>query len=187
VATPRAEQPNVVVRRSARRRKTVSAYRDGDSVVVLMPARFSATEERRWITDMLARLAAQDGRRRRGLPGSDAELVVRAKELSELYLEGRVAPVSVRWVTNQHQRWGSCTPGDSSIRLSTRLRDMPAYIVDYVLVHELAHLIVAGHGERFWAWVRRFPQAERARGYLEGVEAAAGLPLDEHCDDTEGS
>ena len=177
------EEPKVVVRRSARRRQTVSAYRDGDRVVVLIPARFNATEEQRWVVDMLRRLDAQDSRRRRGLAGNDADLMLRAGELSRLYLGGRAEPASVRWVTNQRRRWGSCTPCDSSIRLSTRLRDMPAYVVDYVLVHELAHLIVAGHSERFWGWVLRFPQTERARGYLEGVEAAAGLRLDDDCED----
>lgn len=182
-----AEHPKVVVRRSGRRRHTVSAYRDGDSVVVLIPARFSAAAEQRWVADMIRRLDAQDDRRRRGLPGSDADLVMRAKELSESYLEGRAQPASVRWVTNQRRRWGSCTPTDGSIRLSTRLRDMPAYVVDYVLVHELAHLIVAGHGERFWAWVGRYPQTERARGFLEGVEAAAGLALDHECDADPGA
>lgn len=173
--------PRVVVRRSVRRRRTVSAYRDGDRVVVLIPARFSAAEEQRWIADMIRRLDAQDSRRRRGAPGSDADLVVRAQELSERYLDGRARPASVRWVTNQQRRWGSCTPADGTIRLSARLQSLPAYVVDYVLVHELAHLIVAGHGEPFWTWVRRYPQTERARGYLEGVEAAAGLHLDADC------
>jgi len=178
-----ADRREVVVRRSARRRQTVSAYRDGDRVVVLIPARFSATEEQRWVADMLRRLEAQDSRRRRGRPGTDVDLAARATRLSESYLEGRARPASVRWVTNQQRRWGSCTPRDSTIRLSGRLRDMPPYVVDYVLVHELAHLLVPGHGERFWEWVRRYPSAERARGYLEGVEAAAGLALDEDCDD----
>lgn len=179
-------EPKVVVRRSARRRRTVSAYRDGDSVIVLIPARFSAAEEQRWVADMIKRLNAQDGRRRRGQPGSDAELVARARDLSARYLEGRADPTSVRWVGNQRRRWGSCTPTDASIRLSSRLRPMPAYVVDYVLVHELAHLLAAGHDERFWAWVRRYPQADRARGYLEGVEAAAGLTVADDCADDDG-
>ena len=179
----RRVDPKVVVRRSARRRRTVSAYRDGDSVIVLIPARFSVADEQRWVADMIQRLDDQDGRRRRGLPGSDADLVARARELSERYLEGRAEPATVRWVTNQRRRWGSCTPPDASIRLSTRLREMPAYVVDYVLVHELSHLLVAGHDEQFWAWVGRYPQAERARGYLEGVEAVAGLAVDDCGDD----
>jgi hypothetical protein len=81
-------------------------------------------------------------------------------------------------VDNQHRRWGSCTPADRSIRLSSRLRSMPEYVVDYVLVHELAHLIEPSHDPRFWALVARYPRAERARGFLEGVELARHEPGD---------
>jgi len=52
------DEPEVEVRRSARRRRTVTAYRDGGRVVVCLPARFSKAEERRWIDTMLQRLAA---------------------------------------------------------------------------------------------------------------------------------
>jgi len=83
----------------------------------------------------------------------------------------------VRWVDNQGSRWGSCTPIDATIRLSSRLRGMPTWVIDYVLVHELAHLLVPGHGPAFWAEVGRYPRSERARGYLEGVAAVAGLDL----------
>jgi len=163
----------VDVRRSARRRRTVSAYRDGERTVVLIPARLSRAEEREWVTVMLERLARQDAR----LRPSDAQLLTRARELSRQWLDGRARPRSVRWVTNQGGRWGSCTPVDASIRLSTRLQGMPPWVVDYVLVHELAHLIVPGHGPAFWAEVERFPRTERARGFLEGVSATAGLGL----------
>lgn len=67
---------------------------------------------------------------------------------------------------------------DRTIRLSTRLRGMPAWVVDYVLVHELAHLLIPGHGADFWELVGNYPKADRARGYLEGVAAAAHLPLE---------
>jgi hypothetical protein len=80
-------------------------------------------------------------------------------------------------VTNQRSRWGSCTPDDGTIRLSTQLRGMPGWVVDYVLMHELTHLLVPGHGQPFWDLVNRYPRTERARGYLEGVAATAGLPL----------
>ena len=89
-------------------------------------------------------------------------------------------PTSVRWVTNQNGRWGSCTVEDGAIRLSHRLRAMPAYVVDYVLLHELVHLIVPGHGPAFWAELDTYPQTERARGYLDGWSGAlhAGTPDD---------
>jgi predicted metal-dependent hydrolase len=166
-------EPQVEVRRSARRRRTVSAYRDGDRTVVLIPARMSRAEEREWVAVMLERLAKQD----RKLRPTDRDLLARATELSRAWLAGRAKPVSVRWVGNQGSRWGSCTPVDRTIRLSSRLQGMPSWVVDYVLVHELAHLLVPGHGPDFWALVEAFPRTERARGYLEGVSATAGLDL----------
>ncbi|GAA2316775.1 MULTISPECIES: M48 metallopeptidase family protein [Streptomyces] len=162
----------VEVRRSTRRRRTVSAYREGDRTVVLIPARMSEAEERRWVSVMLDKLAAQESKRMLG----DAELAARAEWLSGQYLGGRARPVSVRWVTNQNTRWGSCTPAEGSIRLSHRLQGMPEYVVDYVLLHELAHLLVPGHGRRFWQLLEAYPRTERARGYLEGVVAAGRLP-----------
>jgi predicted metal-dependent hydrolase len=165
----------VEVRRSARRRRTVSAYRDGDRTVVLLPARLSAAEEAHWVRTMLDRLAAKDARR----PAGDDELRRRALALSRRHLDGAARPASVRWVTNQNGRWGSCTPLDATIRLSHRLRELPDWVVDYVLVHELAHLLVPDHSAAFWAHVARYPLAERARGYLLGVAAAhPGLAVD---------
>jgi predicted metal-dependent hydrolase len=166
-------EPTVEVRRSRRRRRTVAAYREDDKVVVLIPARLSRAEEQEWVATMLARLERSEKRRR----PSDAGLERRAAELSERYLDGRARPRTVRWVDNQNSRWGSCTPSDRSIRLSRRLHGMPAWVIDYVLVHELAHLLEAGHTPEFWTWVDRYPKAERAKGFLEGVAAASHLGI----------
>ncbi|MFE7752710.1 M48 family metallopeptidase [Streptomyces sp. NPDC057428] len=162
----------VEVRRSARRSRTVSAYREGDRTIVLIPARMSEAEEQRWVGVMLDKLAAQENKRVIG----DGALAERAERLSTQYLGGRARPASVRWVTNQNTRWGSCTPAEGSIRLSHRLQGMPEYVVDYVLLHELAHLLVPGHGPRFWRLLESYSRTERARGYLEGVAAAERLP-----------
>jgi predicted metal-dependent hydrolase len=164
-------RPEVEVRRSKRRRRTVSAYRDGDRVVVMIPASLSRREEAEWVETMLARLERSEKRRK----PSDADLMKRAKDLNNRYLGGIAMPESVRWVENQQSRWGSCTPGDRTIRLSARLQGMPAWVIDYVLVHELAHLLESGHDEAFWSWVDRYPQAERAKGYLIGWSTAARL------------
>lgn len=164
-----ARKPVVEVRRSERRRRTVSAYRDGERVVVLIPDRFSRAEETEWVDRMLTRLATRQARAGR----SDEDLLARARVLASRYLtEYAVSPASVRWVGNQRFRWGSCTPEDRSIRISERVREMPEWVIDYVLLHELVHLIVPTHGSFFWALVGRYPKAERARGYLEGVSAA---------------
>jgi predicted metal-dependent hydrolase len=172
----RVRKPVVEVRRSQRRRRTVSAYRDGERVVVLIPDRFSRAEETEWVERMLARLAAREERVQRG----DDELAARAQRLTERYLSDharRAVPASVRWVTNQNGRWGSCTPADRTIRISHRIQEMPDWVIDYVLLHELAHLVVPSHSARFWDLVNRYPKAERARGYLEGISAATGLVM----------
>jgi predicted metal-dependent hydrolase len=166
----------VVVRRSARRSRTVSAYREAGQIVVMIPARFSRAEEQKWVAQMVERLGKSQSQRR---PSSDGSLARRAAELSTTYLGGRAQPASVRWVPAMRTRWASCTPADATIRLSTRLQDMPTWVRDYVLVHELAHLLVPGHGPDFWALVSRFPRTERARGYLDGVSAASNLGLAE--------
>ncbi|NJC69571.1 M48 family metallopeptidase [Planosporangium thailandense] len=169
-------KPVVEVRRSQRRRRTVSAYRDGERVVVLIPARFSRAEEREWVDRMLARLDAREQRSRR----TDAALQARAARIVARYLPehaGAARPVSVRWVTNQNGRWGSCTPADGTIRISHRVQEMPDWVIDYVLLHELAHLVVPSHSADFWGLVARYPKTERARGYLEGVSAAACLGM----------
>jgi predicted metal-dependent hydrolase len=155
----------VEIRRSTRRRRTVRAYREGDKVIVLMPAHLSVEEEQSHVRSLVERL---DRRERRVRP-SDAELLARAKVLSDRWLAGRASPSSVRWVTNQNTRWGSCSSNDASIRLSNRLKGMPEWVVDYVLLHELAHLIEPNHGTRFWALVDPFPHAVKAKGFLEGV------------------
>ena len=166
--------PVVEVRRSARRHRTVSAYLDGERVIVLIPARFTRAEERDWVARMVARVTGGETGRRRG---GDAELARRARELSERYLDGRARPASVRWVATMRTRWASCTPNDRTIRLSRTLQELPVWVQDYVLLHELAHLLEPGHGPRFWRLVERYPRAERARGYLDGVSAAAHLPM----------
>lgn len=178
------------VRRSRRRKSTVSAYRDGDRTIVAIPARFTREQEREWVQRMLDRLADSERRRR----PSDEQLARRAADLSARYLDGRARPSSVRWATNQDRRWGSCTLVDGSIRISTRVRGMPGWVLDYVLLHELAHLLHAGHGPEFWKLLEAYPRTERARGFLEGVsfsrdveagQAEPGSPPDAEQDVTE--
>ena len=166
-------EPLVEVRRSRRRRRTVAAYREDDRVVVLIPARMTRAEEREWVDTMLARLERSERRRR----PSDATLMRRARDLNAKYLDGLAVPRTVKWVDNQNSRWGSCTPADRAIRLSRRLEGMPSWVIDYVLVHELAHLLEIGHTPTFWSWVDRYPKAERAKGFLEGVAAASQLGI----------
>ena len=163
-------QPRIDVRRSSRRRRTVTAYREADTIVVLIPARMSKTDEQTYVADMVGKVLAREGRRR--APRGDSDLSDRAAALSMRYLAPQLGfapkPSSVSWVRNQNQRWGSCTPSAGTIRLSHRMQVMPSWVVDYVLVHELAHLVESAHSPRFWRLVNTFTETEKAQGFLEG-------------------
>jgi predicted metal-dependent hydrolase len=104
---------------------------------------------------------------------SDSELFARALELLERYLpDFKVTPVSVVW-RSMSERWGSCTTQDRTIRISDRLNGAPDYVVDYLLVHELIHLEIPDHSERFETLLARFERSDLANAYLEGYEAGA--------------
>lgn len=154
---------DVEIRRSSRRKRTVRAYREGDKIVILMPAHLSPDEEAAHVESLVERIRRQE----RSL--TDDELMQRAASLSAQWLAGRAHPVEVRWVANQFKRWGSCSSDEGTIRLSDRLQGMPPWVVDYVLLHELAHLIEPNHSRRFHALLAEFPHTERAKGFLEGA------------------
>lgn len=182
-SVPGEPGPPVEVRRSSRRRRTVTAFRDQGTIVVLIPQRMSKADEQVFVADMVTKVLAREARSRP--PRSDAELMARARDLVASYLTavpgGGTQPSAVGWVTNQQQRWGSCTPSTGAIRLSHRLQDLPDWVVDYVLVHELAHLVEPSHSTAFWRLVEHYPQAQQARGYLEGYLAGqrrSGHPPD---------
>lgn len=158
-------QPPLEIVRSRRRRRTATAFVRGDRVVVQLPAGMSTGEEERMIRSLVDRVT---GAARAQAAGGDEELTSRAHELADQYVDG-VRPSSVQWSSRMQRRYGSCTPSDGSIRISDELARYPRYVLDYVLVHELAHLVVSGHSRRFHEIVDRFPQAQQARGFLEGV------------------
>lgn len=162
----------VKIIRSKRRRKTVSAREIDGVFIVQAPAGMSDAE----LQPIVQKLQARWSRRRQRQELDDAVLERRARELNRQYFAGKLRWRAVRWVTNQEKRFGSCTPAQGTIRISHRVNAMPAFVRDYVLMHELAHLVEPGHGARFWELVNRFPRAERARGYLMAVGLEALEP-----------
>ena len=155
---------NVEVVRSARRRKTVEAWEVGGVLRVAIPACMSRAEEQHWVGEMVRRFE-----RRRS--SDHIDLRARVAALARRYELPH--PVSVEWSDRQRSLWGSCTPAQRSIRLASRLAREPGWVLDYVIVHELAHLVEAAHGPEFWALVNRYPRTERARGWLmaKGLDA----------------
>jgi predicted metal-dependent hydrolase len=170
---PTLFHPDVEVRVSKRRKKTAAAHWEGDRIVVVVPTHLRGADLDAMIVELSGRLA----RHRPHLHTSDEQLLQRAVALGSRYLDG-VAPTSIRWSTNQTKRWGSCTKQTGEIRISDRLRVAPDWVLDAVLVHELAHLIEPNHSPRFRALEQRYPRREEADVYLAGY--ALGLHMAEH-------
>ena len=147
----------VEVIRSAKRRKTVSASIVDGRVVVRMPTFMTKAQEAEYVASLVAKLERQ---RRSEV----VDLPARAATLARRYR--LPTPSSIRFVSNQSTRWGSCTPSTKEIRLSDRIAAFPGWVLDAVIVHELAHLVHLHHDAAFWELAHRYPKTERAYGFL---------------------
>lgn len=165
---PGISEGEIVVIRSTRRKKNISAYRQGGRIVVSIPARMSKADEREMVPQMVAKIRAQEA----AATMSEETLQARVDELlTELAPEITLRPSSINW-RGMRERWGSCTGIDRTIRISDRLKGAPDYVVDYVLFHEAIHLQHFDHGPEFKALLARFPREDQAEAYLSGYEAA---------------
>ncbi|MFE2656574.1 MULTISPECIES: M48 family metallopeptidase [unclassified Brevibacterium] len=155
----------IVVRRSARRKKTIAVSKEIDTYVLSAPTRYSVESNIASLTDLFNRLAAKDH-------SSAADLAEIAEELSCRYFGGRLRPASIRWVTNQNlSRWASTTTSSGDIRISHRLQSVPRWVLETVIVHELAHLQIGPHSKEFHALADRHPRQAEAKLYLDGFSA----------------
>jgi predicted metal-dependent hydrolase len=161
-----APAPRIEIRPSTRRRKTVEAHWEGDTVVVGVPHRMSKRLQREYADELAAKLIAARAVSR----PTDEALTERALALSQRYLDGAAVPSAVTWSTRQRSRWGSCSVAAGTIRISAMLQDAPDWVVDAVLVHELAHLLRAEHDATFRELVARYPRTEEADLFLAGYE-----------------
>lgn len=189
--------PSVAVVRSTGRVRTSSArVRDG-RIVVRLPAHLSRDAAARTTDDLLGRLRdratmpppacalprrvpARDTRAATGDRG-DPALVVRADAVARTWLPDVGArPASVRWSHRMTTRWASITLPERRVRLSHRLADAPDDVLDVLLLHELAHVVHAGHGSDFRQLAGRHPGVAEVDAWLarrthDELRAALGL------------
>jgi len=160
----------ITIIRSRRRKKTIQTkYGDG-RLWIYLPAGMSTKDEQKWIDQMIER--NERWQQKKFLQKSDTWLWQRAQELNKKYFDGTL-DFSIMFVTNQHSRFGSCTSIDKTIRISERVKAMPSWVQDYIIIHELTHLLHPDHSEKFWKKVNLYKYAERAKGYLIAVGTAA--------------
>ncbi|MHB0976354.1 MAG: M48 metallopeptidase family protein [Candidatus Aquicultorales bacterium] len=158
---------DVKVIRSPRRVKSVAACLQGNVLEVRAPVALPQDELEGIVESFKRRLIR---RRRAEFLNTDDALRRRVDELNKLYFAGELEVASVKYVSNQFKSIGSCTPATKTIRISQRVAALPKWVADYVIVHELAHLVEANHSPRFRTLVNRYPLAERARGFLMALE-----------------
>ena len=174
IEPPRFDRPEVEIQSSARRKKTGTAHWSGSRIIVQIPANVRGKDRTIFVDELVERLLTQ----RPQVAAGDGMLEERARLLAAQYNDG-VEPVSVRWVTNQQARWASCSPGTKEIRVSSRLRQCPEWVIDAVLVHELAHLQIADHSPAFYEIANRHPRQDDSELYLEGYALGLGLRIEE--------
>ena len=160
------------IRRSKRRKKSVGAYRERGKTIIVAPIRMSNKEVQSYAAELIAELNSHDEKN-----ASQEELEKRARHLAAKYLDvdifsSELKEVSIKWVTNQNSRWGSCSHDDREIRISHRIQGMPQYVIDAVIFHELVHLIVPDHSAKFYAYLDLFTDYAMAREYLAGYSFA---------------
>ena len=165
-----AAPPRLPIRviRSPRRRKTAAAKIQPDCIEVRVPAGMTPDAEAEMVASLVARLE-----RKRAAEASGVNLAERAAQLAQRY--GLQPPVSVTWA-EQNDRWASCTSARGTIRISTRLARVPTWVLDAVIVHELAHLHEPNHSPAFWELANRYPRQERASGFLEAMSGGHSDP-----------
>jgi len=158
----------ITIIRSKRRKKTIQTKYDEGRLWIYLPFGMSPKDERKWITRMIQR--HEQWKKKQTLEESNRWLIQRAQDLNKKYFEGRLN-FTIKFVMNQHTRYGSCTSLDGSIRISERIKTMPTWVQYYVIIHELAHLIYPNHSKKFWEKVNQYKYAERAKGYLIAMGA----------------
>ena len=167
------ERPmKIEIIRSRRRKKTVQAKLVDDRLIVYAPENIDNRRLEEILENIRKRVKRRELRKRLN---EDGDLEKIAQSLNRRYFSRRLKFKSVEWATNQSKRFGSCQFREGKIRISHRLAQMPDWVRDYVIVHELAHLLEPNHSPRFWKLVNRYPYTERARGFL----MAKGMEEDE--------
>jgi predicted metal-dependent hydrolase len=161
-------RPLVRIVASRRRRRTVSARLRSGVLELLVPSWMPHAERQQWAEKMRRRLARRMERSR----PSDQRLMERARTLNDRHFAGRLRWTSIGYADMAHT-WGSCTFTVGAIRIAKRAAALPDWVLDYLLVHELAHLEHSEHAAAFHELESRYPLAERAKGYLMALDAAA--------------
>jgi len=153
----------IEIKRSRKRKRTVSAKVLGNVIQISAPQNIPEEQLEEIISSLKKRIEKQIEKRNLA---SDKNLGKIVQDLNRKYFDGKIEVKSIEYSTNQDKIFGSCSSHEKRICISHRLSKMPTWVRDYVIVHEMAHIIEPNHGNAFWQIISRYPLAERARGFL---------------------
>jgi len=159
------DQQDIRIIRSTRRKRTIQAKQENGVFWIYLPSGMSPKEEKKWIERMIT---TTERRKQKKELNTENELEKRAQELNHQFFDGTL-DFHIKYVMNQHTRFGSCTSATKTIRISDRVAKMPRWVQDYIIIHELAHLQHPDHSKQFWEKVNNYHYAERAKGYLIAI------------------
>lgn len=135
-------------------RSTHVGYLEGKTIVLRLCSHVTASERTKAIRVLLSRVVAGD---------FQAEIERRVHEINRRTVNRPIRRISLKYNTSN---WGSCS-SRGNINLSTRLLFAPQEVQDYVILHELAHLVEHNHSDRFWALVKQYmPDYRRHEKWL---------------------
>ena len=161
--SPEQTITEIKIIRSVKRKKTVSARLNKGVLAISAPAKISDKELNKIIARLKERLLKKKIKRDLDRKQDLKEI---AEKLNRAYFGGRLQIAAIEYSTNQNSRFGCCNLKTGKILISHRLAAMPDWVRDYVIVHELAHLIVPNHSKPFHDLIAKYRWKERAIGYL---------------------
>jgi predicted metal-dependent hydrolase len=149
-----------------KRVKNINARLRGRTLSVSAPHRVPVRELEETIVELARKLVRRSRADALNADGGAEEIA--RKVASRFPDPPEVA--EVRFVTNQTSQWGSYSLQTGIVRLNAALRQMPPWVLEAVVAHELAHSFYLDHSPEFWELVRSVcPKTDRARAFLEGV------------------
>jgi len=149
-----------------KRVKNINARLHGRALSVSAPYRVTARELEETILELARKLVR---RSRADAVNADGGAEAIARKVAQRFPDPPEV-AEVRFVTNQKAQWGSYSPQTGVIRLHAALRQMPPWVLEAVVAHELAHTVHLDHSPEFWKLVRSVcSKTDRARAFLEGV------------------
>lgn len=156
----------VKIVRSKRRKRTISARLVNNMLLVQAPEQISSNRLDNIIADFKLKF---EKKKIKDDLDKKQDLKEIAARLNQKYFGNKLKVNSIEYVTGQNSKYGCCNYHSADIRLSHKVGLMPKWVRDYVIIHELAHLIEPNHSRAFWNIVNRYRFSERAKGYLMAV------------------